>query len=141
MPRLTRQFIRELTTSQIEKYGSEVVTVYRFSGISQDLYGQGDRTYETPIDVNAHVRTEHDKDMPTPVGTRNEDGIVVVFSLNELETKMPLISDEYVRKQDVLIIRGVKYSITRTYTYGAMLGGENVITARCQEYPDTGEGI
>ena len=138
MPILTRDFIRKLTTGKIERYGSEVIDVYRFSSITQDMYGQGDIIYNPVVQVNGHVRTEHDRDMPTHVGARNEDGLVVVFSLDELETKITSVSNNYISKEDLLVIRGVKYSITRTYTHGAMLGGENVLTVRCLEYPDAG---
>lgn len=137
MPVLTRTFIRQLTTSIITTYGSEDVSIYKFSAIAPDLYRQGARTYAAPVVVKGHVRTELDEETITRIGKLNADEIFIVFSLDELETKMSPITNNFVTTLDIIKTRGVTYSVKTLHTYGAMLGGENVLGICCQEYPDS----
>lgn len=138
MATLSRTFIRQLVTDTIRTYGSEDVEVYRLESIAPDIYRQGSRSYYDAVTIKAHVRTENDEEMLTRIGGLNQDEIAVVISIDELEDTLVVAGlDADILKTDILSVRGTMYSVILVMTYGAMLGGPNMICAKCKEYPDS----
>tara|TARA_R100000808_G_C2147949_1_gene155988 strand:- start:2295 stop:2717 length:423 start_codon:yes stop_codon:yes gene_type:complete len=134
---IDRTTTNKLIEDNINAFSSEDISVYKFSSVTQDLYRQGTRTYTGPTTVKAALMEERDRDKQTDIGVRNEDKLRLCICRNELAAKFAALDErDRITRDDILKVRGVKYSIIKVVTTGSMFGGPNVIEITCKEYPD-----